>query len=125
MNDRLKQFIEYLGISTRGFEQKISVSNGLIARFLSKNTTIQSDVLSKICDTFPDLNPDWLLTGKGKMLHETTPASSSDGTVALLLEQIKDLAQNVGRLQAENNELKNKLARSEERLAASATAAAG
>ena len=57
MNDRLKQFIEYLGISTRGFEQKISVSNGLIARFLSKNTTIQSDVLSKICDTFPDLNP--------------------------------------------------------------------
>lgn len=125
MNDRLKQFIEYLGISTRGFEQKISVSNGLIARFLSKNTTIQSDVLSKICDTFPDLNPDWLLTGKGKMLHEPTPAASSDGTVALLLEQIKDLAQNVGRLQAENNELKNKLARAEERLAASATAAAG
>lgn len=69
MNDRLKQFIEYLGISTRGFEQKISVSNGLIARFLSKNTTIQSDVLSKICDTFPGLNPDWLLTGKGKMLR--------------------------------------------------------
>ena len=59
------------------------------------------------------------------MLHETTPASSSDGTVALLLEQIKDLAQNVGRLQAENNELKNKLARAEERLAAYATAAAG
>ena len=125
MNDRLKQFIEYLGISTRGFEQKISVSNGLIARFLSKNTTIQSDVLSKICDTFPGLNPDWLLTGKGKMLHEPTPAASSDGTVALLLEQIKDLAQNVGRLQAENNELKNKLARAEEKMAAYAAAAAG
>ena len=68
MNERLKQFIEYLGISTRNFEQKISVSNGLIGRFLSKNTTIQSDVLSKICYTYPELNPSWLIIGRGEML---------------------------------------------------------
>ncbi len=68
MNERLKQFIEYLGVSTRNFEQKISVSNGLIGRFLSKNTTIQSDVLSKICYTYPELNPSWLITGRGEML---------------------------------------------------------
>lgn len=68
MNERLKQFIEYIGVSTRNFEQKISVSNGLIGRFLSKNTTIQSDVLSKICYTYPELNPSWLITGRGEML---------------------------------------------------------
>ncbi len=69
MNERLKQFIDFLGVSTRNFEQKISVSNGLIGRFLSKNTTIQSDVLSKICYTYPELNPEWLITGRGEMLR--------------------------------------------------------
>lgn len=89
MNERLKQFIEYLGISTRNFEQKISVSNGLIGRFLSKNTTIQSDVLSKICYTYPDLNPSWLITGRGEMLlnnhqEETSTINNSDNVSRLI-----------------------------------------
>ena len=59
------------------------------------------------------------------MLLESEPTAPSDGTIAMLLEQVKDLARDVGRLQAENEELKNKLARAESRMAASATAAAG
>ena len=106
MNERLKQFIEYLGISVRGFEQKISVSNGLIARFLSKNTTIQSDVLSKICDRFPELNPNWLITGKGEMLHEASKQIPTDSTITALLARIEDLARENGQLQAENEMLK-------------------
>ena len=110
MNDRLKQFIEYLGISIRGFEQKISVSNGLIARFLSKNTTIQSDVLSKICNTFPGLNPDWLITGRGDMLRDSVHDEPDSATLDRLLNKISDLAQELGRAQAENAELKKELA---------------
>lgn len=106
MNERLKYFIEYLGISTRNFEQKISVSNGLIARFLAKNTTIQSNILSKICDTYPDLNPDWLITGKGEMLRGSIPAAAPDSTLDRLLERIEDLARENGQLQAEIAELK-------------------
>ena len=89
MNERLKQFIEYLGVSTRNFEQKISVSNGLIGRFLSKNTTIQSDVLSKICYTYPELNPSWLITGRGEMLlnnhqEEISTINNSDNVSRLI-----------------------------------------
>lgn len=125
MNERLRQFIEYLGISIRNFEQKISVSNGLIARFLSKNTTIQSDVLSKICDTFSNLNPDWLLTGKGEMLRDSVHVEPDSATLDRLLNKISDLAQELGRVQAENAELKKELARVAMDPAASATAAAG
>lgn len=125
MNERLKQFIEYLCISTRSFEQKISVSNGLIARFLAQNTTIQSNVLSKICDSFPELDAHWLITGKGSMLRGSVPETPSDTTLSALLDRISDLAQDVGRLQAENAELKKELARAETRMAAYATAAAG
>lgn len=73
MNERLKQFIDYLNISTRKFEIKISASNGQIAKFLTKNTTIQSDILSKIFDTYPELSAEWLMRGKGEMLRENTP----------------------------------------------------
>ena len=67
MNKRLKQLIDYYGISTRQFEQKINVSNGVIAKVLAQNTTLRSDVLSKIADNFPDINIGWILTGKGEM----------------------------------------------------------
>ena len=73
MNERLKQFIDYLNISTRKFEIKISASNGQIAKFLTKNTTIQSNILSKIFDTYPELSAEWLMRGKGEMLRENTP----------------------------------------------------
>jgi hypothetical protein len=53
MNKRLKQIIDYYQLSTRQFEQKISVSNGVIAKVLAQNTTLRSDILSKIADTFP------------------------------------------------------------------------
>ncbi len=110
MNERLKQFIEYLQLSTRAFEQKISVSNGLIARFVSKNTSIQSDVLSKICDTFPELNFDWLVTGKGEMLRGSDREKSSDTTVSILLQRIEDLARENGSLQAQIDEYKKEIA---------------
>lgn len=78
-----------------------------------------------IIAAFPDIDTDWLITGKGKMTRESTPEAPSDGTLTVLLERIEDLARDVGRLQAENEELKNKLARAETRTAASAKAAAG
>lgn len=122
---KIKAFIDYLGISTRNFEQKISVSNGLIARFLTKNTTIQSDVLSKICYSFPELNPDWLITGKGEMLRGSAPEAPPVSTLSVLLERIEDLARENGQLQAENAELKKELARLASARIVSAEAAAG
>ena len=68
MNKRLKQFIDYLGLTVRQFEQKIGVSNGLISKQLRQNTTIQSSSLEKIKENFPHLSIDWLLTGVGVMI---------------------------------------------------------
>ncbi len=59
------------------------------------------------------------------MLRVSSPEIPSDNTLSALLDRISDLAQELGRVQAENAELKKELARAEERLAASATAAAG
>ncbi len=125
MEERIRQITEYYGISIRQFEQKISVSDGLIHKALARKSGLKSDTLAKILDIFPQINPDWLLLGKGEMLRIPTPDTPTDSTLTTLLDRISILAQDVGRLQAENNELKNKLARAEEKMAAYAAAAAG
>jgi len=72
MIDRLGQFIDHLEISVRSFENTIGASNGLIRKAITNKTDIQSKWISAIVDNYPQLNLDWLLTGKGEMIHTTT-----------------------------------------------------
>ena len=125
MEERIRQIIEYYGISTRQFEQKISVSDGLIHKALARKSGLKSDTLAKIMYIFPQINPDWLLLGKGEMLRGSIPEAPSNATIDKLLERIEDLARENGQLQAENAELKKEVARLGSALDASAVAAAG
>jgi len=68
MNERLRQIIEYYGISTRNFSLKIGVNESTIRKVLAENTSIQSNNLAKIAVKFPEINLDWLITGRGSML---------------------------------------------------------
>lgn len=53
-------------MSKRKFQERISVSNSYIQNI---SEGIGGEVLNRISKEFPDLNIDWLLTGKGKMLN--------------------------------------------------------
>lgn len=71
MTERLTQFTEAIGISIRAFEQQIGASNGLIRKAITNKTDIQSKWLTSIAENYPQINMDWLLTGKGEMLKES------------------------------------------------------
>jgi len=66
--ERLKQYIDYKGFTNSSFEKKNELSNGYIATQLKRNADLGEGVLIKILDNCLDLNPLWLLTGKGSML---------------------------------------------------------
>lgn len=65
--DRLKYYIDYKGETINSFTYKCGFSSGLIAKLIANKTSIGSDKLMKIFQTFPDLNPTWLLIGTGDM----------------------------------------------------------
>lgn len=65
---RIKEYIDFKKLSVRAFEQRIGVSNGSFASQLKNNKSIGVDKLENILHEFPDVNPSWLLTGKGEML---------------------------------------------------------
>lgn len=124
IKDRIIEYLKINGITKQDFckETGISYAN-MVGKSLKSE--LGGEQISSIFMKFPNINPDWLILGKGEMLRGSIPETPSDGTIAMLLEQIKDLARDVGRLQAENDDLKNKLARAESKMAAYATAAAG
>lgn len=59
-------FAGTLGISKRDFYSKIGVSRGT----LESSTGITEDVMAKFIATYPNINSDWLLTGRGQMLKD-------------------------------------------------------
>jgi hypothetical protein len=66
---RLKEWIDYKKISMREFELIFGFSNGSISSQIRNNNTISSDRIELILRYYVDLNPLWLLTGKGKMIR--------------------------------------------------------
>lgn len=71
VKDRLLEFISYLGISVRQFEKNVGLSNGYV-----NNIRKSTNKIDEIKTSYPELNIEWLIFGKGKMLnsvHEEAP----------------------------------------------------
>lgn len=70
IKQRILQYADILGISKRQFYEKIGVSRGT----LESNTGITEDVVAKFIAIYPEISPEWLLTGNGEMLRGNKPA---------------------------------------------------
>ena len=92
--NRIKQFIDYKGLNIRSFEMEVGFSNGAFASQLKNGRTIGVDKLENILNTFPELNANWLLTGKGRMLlGRQTDLLKEPGNVYQASETEKELIQ--------------------------------
>ncbi len=67
VKDRIKVFAKHIGITILDFERSISVANGYV-NSISKSIGI--DKIEIILEKYPNINIEWLLTGKGDMLKD-------------------------------------------------------
>lgn len=65
VNSRILEFVSAKGLSVAEFERLCGLSNGYVRKV---KDSLGKRGLSDILRRFPDLNSDWLLTGKGEML---------------------------------------------------------
>lgn len=65
LQERLRQYIEYKGVTIQEFEKMAGISNGSVSK-MGDNT--RTSTLDKISNSFPDLNINWLRMGIGNML---------------------------------------------------------
>ena len=66
--DRLLQFIDCKKFTKHKFSKKNLLSNS----FFNNKSAIGSDILLKIYRNFPELNMDWIVTGRGDMIFSET-----------------------------------------------------
>lgn len=64
--DRILEIILLNKINKSQFYKKTGLSNG----FLDKVKDIGASKIEDILNSFPEINPEWLLTGKGEMLKQ-------------------------------------------------------
>ncbi len=62
--ERILQFLDYKGISKNKFYQETGISNGT----LDKSSGLSLETVEKFYTIYPEINPDWLITGKGDMI---------------------------------------------------------
>lgn len=67
MNNRLQQFLAAENISQASLASSINVAPASISHVLQGRNKPSFDFLVSLVSRFPNLNLDWLLTGKGKM----------------------------------------------------------
>lgn len=66
---RLKEIVNYTGLSDRAFAQSIDLAQTTFTNILLKGTEPKSDVLRAIIEKYK-INAHWLLTGEGEMFAE-------------------------------------------------------
>ena len=99
------KYIELRGIKKLEFYHSIGVANG----FLDKGDGIVSDKLEKILKVYPDINPEWLLTGEGPMLREGGDKIqvTGDNNKSAIGQNIDQSDGKDGKLEAEVERLKS------------------
>lgn len=74
---RIKEYLDFKGITNQKFEIEVGYSNGAFGTQLKNNKTIGSDKLEKILTVYNDLNPEWLITGKGEKIRSYRQLNSN------------------------------------------------
>lgn len=125
IKERVIQLLENKGIAKEKFYEKIGITSANF-RGNAKKTPLNSTAIENILSEIPDLNLEWLLTGKGSMLkseeisrlsqnitgnsnnqsgNDTNITGNSSQQVNELQKQLKERDKEIERLKAQVDKL--------------------
>lgn len=86
MNNRIKKILEHVKLSQKDFAALTGISPATLSQILSGKQAATIKTVDAIHTTFPDINLDWLMFGKGEMIpvaqDQTSAPAISGGTPA-------------------------------------------
>lgn len=65
---RLDQFMQYKGLNDNRITVQTNIAVGTLGKQRRNGKGLSYDSIVKILSTYPELNPSWLIIGKGDML---------------------------------------------------------
>ncbi len=74
IKQRILQFIDYQGFTKYKFYKSTGITRGI----LDHETGMSESNTTKFLVAFPEVRPEWLVTGKGEMIRESNTAVLSE-----------------------------------------------
>ena len=75
--ERIEKVKDTLGLTARQFASEIHVQPGTISNMMAGRNNPSLEVMRRIMERYPSLNPEWLILGVGEMWR--TPPGSEAG----------------------------------------------
>lgn len=117
MKERIIKIMECERMGQAQFASAIGIQRAAMSHIISGRNNPSLDVMTKILHRYPQINPDWLLLGKGEMLRDNTPAMEPADNIAKNPPQIQVLPE--GHQELPFQESRKELANSEKTWAVS------
>ena len=76
MKDRIIQFLKDFNLTSTKFADEIGVQRSSISHILSGRNKPSYDFIEKMLSAYPEINAQWLITGKGEMYNNTSIKSA-------------------------------------------------
>lgn len=112
MITRIKELINYYGISTRAFALKIGINQPTLDRMLKGINALNLNCVLAILSKCPEISADWLLCGEGEMLRssnkEAERISKLIDTITTLQDAINTKSETIATLTEQIKKLENK-----------------
>ena len=89
MKERIIKLMECERMGQAQFASAIGIQRAAMSHIISGRNNPSLDVMTKILHRYPQINPDWLLLGKGEMLRDNTPAMEPADNIAKIPPQIQ------------------------------------
>lgn len=70
MKDRIQSILIKEGLTAKRFAELIGIQSSAMSHILSGRNNASLDVVQKILRSFPQIDPDWLLSGNGDMFRK-------------------------------------------------------
>jgi predicted transcriptional regulator len=77
MKDRIKEFIDYKGVSAGELADMLDVQRSNISHILNGRNKPGAVFLERFLLSFPEIDARWLLTGKGNMISSKNNVSDN------------------------------------------------
>ena len=65
--ERIEKVKDSLGLTARQFAAEIRVQPGTISNMMAGRNNPSLEVMKRIMERYPTLNPEWLIAGRGEM----------------------------------------------------------
>ncbi|MBU3807891.1 MAG: XRE family transcriptional regulator [Candidatus Phocaeicola faecipullorum] len=105
MIDRIKQIINYCGLSDRAFAIKCGIKQNTFSNQINGVRELSLQTINGILISNEDISAEWLMRGKGEMLLASEQSSDAEDRMNKLIDTITFQQDTIKNLQARINEL--------------------